>query len=337
MKRSERKISSRANNISNADPIDKVQIYGAGTAGSFLYVLLKQSGFKVGIKDIRREPDCKCAWGIMYREANKIYKKIGIDLQDYVLAKPEYVITNKIEFKNKNVVIFDKKKLLEDVWKEIEFKEIEADILVDSTGHRRALLPAIKEDKIYPTIQTIEEHRAEENIYVYACKTGYAWAFPLGNNRWHVGAGDIDETKATELIKKLREEFEFRKDHEICKCKGKIRLLPPSKCKPFVSKNIVGIGEAIGCVSGLGEGNVPSLRSAEILCECLVNDELDKFESMIMDEFRWIEVEHKFIEAIQEGKRLTTLLLLPKVVAIESKRSAKLSIRGMRRLIKLLK
>ena len=302
----------------------RIQICGAGMAGSYLHMLLSED-FDVGIKDVRAEPDCRCAWGIAYKQAKKLYMEIGIDLDEYILLKPKYAVANGIKIKNRNIVIFDKKRLLKNLWEQIEFKEVKADLFVDATGYKRVLLPKL-DDKLYPTIQMIEEHDAEENIYAYARRTGYAWAFPLGSNRWHIGAGDLNETRAFELIERLRQEYEFGEGDKICSCKSKIRMLPPSKCRPFVSGNVIGVGEAIGCVSGFGEGNAPALESAKILYECLINNELREYEKRILKEFKWIEEEHKFVEAIQRGEMLSAVLRLPEVISIERERSAELSL-----------
>jgi len=69
----------------------RVQICGAGMAGSYLYMLLSKD-FDVGIKDVRAEPDCRCAWGFSYSETKELYKEIGINVDDYLLSKPEFVI-----------------------------------------------------------------------------------------------------------------------------------------------------------------------------------------------------------------------------------------------------
>ena len=72
-----------------------IQVYGAGIAGTYLHELLSQANYNVSIYDVRSEPDCRCAWGIAYSEGKELYKEIGINLDEYVLSKPKYLIINK--------------------------------------------------------------------------------------------------------------------------------------------------------------------------------------------------------------------------------------------------
>jgi len=311
-----------------------IQIYGAGVAGTYLYHLLTLNGFSVAIYDKRREPDCRCAWGIVYREAKELYSKIGIKFDEYVLLKPKFVIANGLKLKNKDIVIFDKKKLLSDLWPDFGFLE-NPEIIIDATGVARAYLPKISEDRTLPTFQTMERHEVEENIYIEAEKTGYAWAFPLGNNLWHIGAGNIDKERIPKIIERLREKYGFGNEEFKCSCSAKVRMLPPSKCKPFICGRVVGVGEAIGCVSGAGEGNAPALLSAKILAECIMSGELEKYEERILTELDWIEKEQRFIEAMLNSNYLTALKLLPKIIAFENKRAVEHSIFDIRKLVRI--
>ena len=314
----------------------KIQIYGAGIAGSYLYHLLENNGFDVSIYDIRSKPDCRCAWGFSYTETKELYREIGVNIDEYFLSKPKYVIVNgKLKLKNKEIVILDKKRLMEDLW-DFELREDNADIIVDATGVSRAILPKIENDEIFVTVQSIEEHELDENIYVFMVSTGYAWAFPLSNNRWHIGAGELNKEKALKLIDYLREIYNLEEKEKDCNCFGKIRLLPPSRCKPIVWGNIYGVGEAVGCVSGAGEGNAPSLKSAKVFFDCLSGNELERYEERLLEALSWIETEHEFLYAIQNGKRLKALRLLPKIVSIESKRSVKHSIETVKSILGFL-
>ncbi|MCS7121737.1 MAG: NAD(P)/FAD-dependent oxidoreductase [Archaeoglobaceae archaeon] len=308
-----------------------IQIYGAGVAGTYLYHLLTKEGYDVSIYDVRNDVDCRCAWAFAYKEAKELYSLIDLNVKDYVLSNPEYIYANGIPLKNKNIVILEKRRLLKDLW--VKFEKKDADLYIDATGSERAYLPKIKKDRLLPTIQFVEDHEKDENIYVHVSSKGYSWAFPLGNNRWHIGAGALNEGIAFELIKKLREKYEFDEKNVFCSCRGKVRMLPPSKCKPFVFEKIVGVGEAIGCVSGAGEGNVPSLISAKILFDSL--NCLEKYEDKILKELWWIEEEQKFVDAMLEGKKMQMLKILPKVVEFESKRTVEHTISTFLKIIGL--
>ncbi len=315
-----------------------IQIHGAGVAGSYLYHLLDRNGYDVGIHDIRSSPDCRCAWGIAYKEAKRLYREIGINLDDYILLKPAYIVVNGIWLRNKNVVIFDKKGLLEELWSCMEFgnanaKHTDVELRIDATGAARALLPKIENDRVLPTRQCMEKNRAEENIYIQMDRTGYSWAFPLGNNRWHIGAGNVSMQAIESFIKRLREKHGFEGRRTICSCTGKVRMLQPSKCRPFIAGNVVGVGEAIGCVSGAGEGNVPALESARILFECLDKDELTSYEAKVLSELEWVEMEQAFVDALLNGKVLAALKALPRIVSIERQRSVEHSLRDIRKIL----
>ncbi|OYT65949.1 dehydrogenase [Candidatus Bathyarchaeota archaeon ex4484_205] len=301
----------------------RIQIYGAGIAGSFLHILLSRD-FKTYVKDVRKEPDCICAWGTIYQEARELYREIGVNFDEYILARPRHIIINNIMLRNVGFVTFDRRRLLHDLWSQLRFGEKEADIVIDATGYERALLPKVAEDNLYPTIQFLEKHNIEEDVFIYIRRVGYAWAFPLGNHIWHVGAGGKNISITKRLLKDLRRKYEFDNGTgSVCSCRGWVRLLPPSRCKPFIYENIVGVGEAIGCVSSFGEGNIPALRSAQILYESLREDRLEKYEERILREFKWIEMEHKFVNRIQRGRKMAVLHLLPIVLYIESRRIAK--------------
>lgn len=309
-----------------------IQIYGAGIAGTYLYHFLSYEGLEVAIYDRRKEPDCRCAWGIVYSEAKSFYSEIGLNFDDYVILKPEFIVANGVWLKNRDIVIFDKKKLLSDLWVEMGKVE-EPEIVVDATGVARAYLPKIEDDRVLPTVQTKEKHDVEPNLYIQMERTGYAWAFPLGDGWWHIGAGNIDKGEIERLLAELRAKYGFNSSEPACNCAGKVRMLPPSRCKPFVSGNVMGVGEAIGCVSGAGEGNAPALASARILADCLLNSELQNYEQRILKELEWVENEQRFVDAMLQNNYLTALRLLPKIIAVESRRTVQHSLEEIRKLI----
>lgn len=99
---------------------------------------------------------------IAYKQAKKLYREIRIDLDEYIFLKPKYAVANELKIKNRNIVIFDKKRLLEDLWEQVEFKEAKANLYVVATRYKRVPLPKLLpklDDRLYPTIQMIGEHK----------------------------------------------------------------------------------------------------------------------------------------------------------------------------------
>ncbi|MHC1635772.1 MAG: NAD(P)/FAD-dependent oxidoreductase [Candidatus Methanospirareceae archaeon] len=292
----------------------RVQIYGAGMAGSYLYHLLRNKGIDVSITDIRKTPDCRCAWGIEnYSEVKELYKKIGIDFDDYVLVRIRKARTPTVGVElSEGSVIFNKRKLLVDLWEDLQFEKKDADVIVDATGYSRAILPPIPDDRLIPTVQTLErvEGLDEETLYFYPSRfgEGYAWAFPAGDNKWHIGAGDLrGEGMVKYLIEKLRESFKIQGE-VLCKCKAFVRHLPPSRCVPVVSGNVYGVGESIGCVNELGGGNLLALRSAALFAKYVCEDALDDYERGIFSEFKYLEKSYTLMDEFRDSIRKRRLL-----------------------------
>jgi len=298
----------------------KIQIYGAGMSGSFLYMLLRDH-HEVRVIDVRVRPPCECAWEIPYDGAKRLYSLIGVDFEDYVLSRPKYIVINGIAFMNVRLVLFDRRRLLRDLWRELEFGELKPDLSVDATGTERALLPKIKNDEIYFTLQSLEKHRIEEDIFIYLRRTGYAWAFPLGDNLWHVGVGEKSMQEAIKLLRLLRGKYGFEEKRSLCQCRSHVRLMPPSRCMPFLHGSVVGVGEAIGCISGFGEGNLPALQSAKILYECIMSDRLGDYEREILREFKWIEEEHELVRWAQTKRKTGRSRMALRAISVFARRA----------------
>ena len=296
----------------------KYLVCGAGIGGCYITSLLRNNGYEVDIIDIRNTPDCRCAWGTSNTKRFKyLLKKAGYNLDEYILSKIKSIVTNIGSFRAINLATFDKLKLLKDMWndlKVVNIKEPEInkyDLVIDATGSARAYLPPLQNDLLIPTIQIKCSCNLDtDKIYVYLSDdlTGYAWAFPIGDY-WHIGAGRMDGS-TTELIKNLIDFFDVKIKKIYCKCKGYIRHLPPSKCKPFyvITENgneIVGIGEAIGCVSAVGEGNLQALESAKILLECIKANKLYEYENRITDFFKTLELEYRLVENKLNGNKIS--------------------------------
>lgn len=323
----------------------KIKIFGAGMSGCYLAKLLDNEGIDYEICDIRRFPDCRCAFGIgEWNTFKNLMKEIGYNAKDYVINEVKNIKTNVVDFKY-YVPIIDKRKLLSDLWNELnvkrksEIKVNDNDIVVDATGYRRALLPKIKNDVLIPCYQIkCKSNLDNSNIYVYISKdaNGYAWAFPLGEE-WHIGAGHINgKNVAKELILKLIKYYSVKITRPTCKCFGYVRHLPPSKCLPFIKENIVGVGESIGAVTLVGGGNVTSLETSKILFECLIQDELCNYENKVIDYFKLLEMEYKIKESYNNGRKLDSIKLLSKWTLVKIK-EGKFNINDIIKGVKLIK
>jgi len=295
-----------------------IQIYGAGMAGTYFAKLCENEGIKYKIYDVRDKPDCRCAWGIENVEKfKKLLSEIDYKLDEYILSKCKKVLTNLGTLRRK-VITFDKAKLLSDLWNELDVNKPEEqneEIVVDATGHKRAILPSIRNDVLIPCVQIrCKSNLDEENIYIFTDGVkGYSWAFPVGEE-WHIGAGHIDGIdKANELVKNLIRYFKVKIADVKCKCRGYVRHLPPSRCKPiyfYNGRNIFGIGESIGAVTFVGGGNVTSLESAKVLIDVILNeDDYYTYEDRIIKTFRSIETTYKLFDSINKKNMIEALKL----------------------------
>lgn len=144
-----------------------------------------------------------------------------------------------------------------------------------------------------------------DDFYLELYRDGYLWDFPIQNGIVHFSAGTFDGSHKTKLLTFI-EQYD---DYKVLKTGNKaIRLLPPSKCTPFIHNNIIGVSEAIGVVRPLiGEGISTSLKSVEILVECLLSEDFSSYEPKILKAFEGNEIEYNYIQSRVKGQRLRGL------------------------------
>ena len=289
----------------------KIAIVGMGVAGAYLASRLNQHHDITGFDMLKKDNfDAVCAWGTSRHGIAEFASRCGLDFEKYVLHDG---IDMKVDLGDDNVhvplkglVNFDKLKFIQDLigdtkvhyGKYVSRGELVGnyDLIVDATGLTRPLLPRIKEDSLVPFVQhKIKFKKAPfDDFYIrpFNGLSGYFWYFPLEENVAHVGGGDIYKRHIGE-IQKFVEEY----DCEVLTKVGRpVRILPPSKCKPFYDGKIVGVGESIGTVFPmLGEGIIPSLECAEILVENL--NDLEAYEKAVLKKFEVYEAVHRFVEA----------------------------------------
>lgn len=289
----------------------RIAIVGAGVAGAYLANILPKE-YKVDIYEMKEKEKwwTVCAWGTSEPFISELVRKAGFKFEDYVLHRGRSMVVKindeELRIKLIGLVTYDKHKLTEDMleghnvfWgKQIKSREqlSDYDIVVDSTGFHRSLLPKIKDDISIPSVeyQVKSENLPYDDFVIkpYPGLTGYWWYFPLGNKTAHVGAGDYYGKYRGELENFIRE---YRCE-VIRKIGRPVRVSPPSKCLPFYTNGVVGVGESIGTVYPLlGEGIIPSMQCASIFAENI--EDMEAYTNAVLKHFSIYTNVYNFIRA----------------------------------------
>lgn len=271
-----------------------IAVVGAGVAGCYLSKMLHEKGHDVQVFESSQLDNHwpVCAWGASKNMLQVFSEKAGLDFDKYILHNGKvlkmYLPHDNVEYLElKGLVTYDKKKWENDLLRGIEvsygtrvtqnnFPASDYDYVLDCTGYHRTLLPRSKNDFVIPAYEYLVENVNDlDEFYVIGYKgaRGYFWYFPLDDKRGYVGAGDIDRKYLG-----IKEFFEDNPSARIIRKIGRpIRLSPPINMKPFFMRNVIGVGESIGCVFPmLGEGIIPSLLCSDIFLEVL--DEGPEFD-----------------------------------------------------------
>ncbi|MHB1909157.1 MAG: NAD(P)/FAD-dependent oxidoreductase [Nitrososphaerales archaeon] len=296
----------------------KIAIVGLGVAGSYLLNRLSNDHDVTGY-EMQREGEFQaiCAWGTSRHELSKIMKPLGIDFEKYVLFNGKDMVVDLGSKKPRHIplkglVTYDKHALEVDLTKGKNavygtkatpslLKDKNYDMIIDCTGLHRSFLPKIKDDLWIPCVEykVAYEKMPFEDFYIkpFEGLAGYFWLFPLENGNAYVGAGDYHKHHNEAL-----NEFNAKYPGQILKKIGRpIRISPPKYCEPFSVGNVVGCGESIGTVFPLlGEGIIPSLQCAEILCNNL--DDMEAYRDQVLKKFEYFNYVYDLIKLKFAGK-----------------------------------
>lgn len=294
----------------------RIAIVGMGLVGSYLINQLKKQGHSVVGYERYQEKryECICAWAASRFAIREFAEKCGLSFDDYILHEGR---TFKVQFgqtlttyKVTGLVTFDKHRMIMDMQKGhdiiygrmIRDLDIDCDLIIDSTGVNRAILPKTRGTDLKIPVVLYRARFDEppfEDFYlkIFETNSGYFWYFPLGNGEAHIGVGDYFRHHQ-QYLNEFLEEFKPM----IIKRSGRpIRLSPPSRCEPFFSGKIVGVGESIGTVFPLsGEGMIPSLQCADIFIENIYN--LERYRAKVLDHFRIFDDAGTILQSMLSGR-----------------------------------
>jgi len=288
--------------------IGSVAIGGLGISGSYLMRRLKDSGFQVTGFD-PKVPDyyIPCGYATNIKKLRPYMKKIGIDADRYILSRSSKITFSgynfkPVEFRSKGLCTIDKNRLEKDMVHGLKTKrEIisgQYDLVVDATGVSRYYLGKPSSDLLMPAREYLTDSAPHHDFYFHFFQggRGYYWEFPLGDH-YHIGSGAVDLNTLDSSLKPIP---------HLRVTGRKIRLKP--LFDQISNGNVVGTGESIGTVSPItGEGIIPSLKSAEILFQCLRRvDDLEevkiRYSDEIMKNFRpYLEL-YRLLIKVQRGE-----------------------------------
>ena len=300
----------------------RIAIAGAGIAGSYLANLLGNKGIGTDLFDgMDHGTGCgcrSCGWGAPGSIARYL-DAVGLRMEDYLLEPMPVMHFDGLVAKTP-LVTLDKPRLIQDLTCGIGIKKNnlgaeeagEYDIIVDATGISRAFLPPCNADLTLPTLQdrvVVDPHgESEFPAGVYGNQVpglGYVWVFPLGNNRYHIGAGGIGLDHLDTILDRFYADnagtFSFTR---LCRCRGVIRVASPYYSTPIFTREVrpdgtsrltVGVGESIGTVAPFtGEGIGFSLDCAAVLAETWPYPE--RYAGRVLTRFAWMKKERETLD-----------------------------------------
>ncbi len=284
-----------------------IAIVGCGFSGSLLAYMLPELGYNVDVYERSSQPKVVCAGGIATSLLDETAKECGLDLQKYVKwhGKQLFVKINSKAFALDidDFCTFDKQNFIEDVIKKskasFHFKNSpdpqhfsKYDLIIDASGNRSILgrLPTDKFHVCYQVRAFFEKLPYPDFLMDFTKPAGdpwYLWMFPLSRHEVYVGCGSSIGKHARSAVQKFIDEFRG----EILEEQGKVlRVNSPEKSLPFMRDNVVGVGNNVGAITSLGEGNASSITTVNLLLKNLAA--LDEYQEQVLKNLGWLKHDH---------------------------------------------
>ncbi|MCS7146272.1 MAG: NAD(P)/FAD-dependent oxidoreductase [Nitrososphaerota archaeon] len=294
----------------------RIAVAGGGVAGSYLACLLSEA-HEVAVFERQRRERFKavCAWGTSKHEMRRLSSRIGLNFDEYILHEGKEMIVKlprgeEFSIKLKGLCTFDKKRFILDMHERLKVKYdfdvrgaqfSDYNLVVDSTGFHRVLLPKLRRDYFIPTVEYLVKYSnapfEDFCLIPFAYLGGFIWFFPLSNGLFHVGAGDYFGRH-----RKALDEFVSKHRGEVMDVLGHpVRISPPKLCEPLVNGNVVGVGESIGAVHPvIGEGIIPGMQCAELFAESLESG-LERYPAKVLKHFAVFHDIFQFIRKVHNS------------------------------------
>ncbi len=251
-----------------------ITIAGLGISGGYLLRRLFMDGFDVIGYDPKTEGFyVPCGYATNRNRLGDLLNNINLDVNQYIESEAESVTISteagrQLIFSSIGLCTIDKNRLEYDMIsgmpherKKAEYPLSPEDILIDATGISRYYLGEATGDLQMFTKEYLSEESTHHDFYFryFSAGRGYYWEFPIGD-KYHIGAGADTRELIDDSVNWVKKPYKV--------ASRKIRLSP--LFDQMFKGNVIGVGEAIGTVSPItGEGILPSMKSAEILFQCL--------------------------------------------------------------------
>jgi len=313
----------------------RIAIAGAGWCGALLSNKLTEYG-SVDVYERNQKPTAICACGVPKDFFVNLAKAYGLNPEDYIMWEKGQLI---MDFREKTITLssnlctFNKQKFMEDLVNQssatfhfgknlLISRTDNYDLIIDATGTRE-LLGKLPTDNFFLTYQVKAKFTSLPYDGFYFNFTNsqgnpqekYLWMFPISENEAYVGCASKNGQHAFNRVEK------FLKTHNaktLQKQAKLLRLNPPQESLPFVKGKIVGVGNSIGAITSLGEGNAPSATTVQMLLENLNN--LQHYTSQTLQKLKWLKHDHAFYNAWSQNKKLRTIYHALKIQKIYRKR-----------------
>jgi flavin-dependent dehydrogenase len=299
----------------------RVAIAGCGWTGAILANRLSQLGYSLDVYEINKQPKAVCACGIPTSFLKELAKKCGLNPEEYILWEAKELIVDfgskTVHSQTGNLCTFNKQRFMEDLvsqsnanfhfGEKFSLSELpEYDLIVDATGTRE-LLGKLPTDNYYLAYQV----KAKFNSFPYNGfyfqisrnpHSKYLWVFPLSEKEAYVGYASKNAQLNVSQVEK------FLKTHNaqtLQKQAKLLRLNPPQESLPFANGKVVGVGNTIGAITSLGEGNALSAMTAEILLQNL--DNLQTYTRQVLKSLKWLKHDYAAYASWLQNKKLRTL------------------------------